>query len=74
MRLCLLAFCLFSRHISQLQENRCVIFEVRVVLKTLVSLMGHLEPCSARRVLIDLLHASESILIALVTSHPVALR
>ena len=42
---------MFSRHISRtqsLQENRLIHFEVRVVLKPLVSLIGHFVACSAR--------------------------
>ena len=42
---------LSSRHISRtqsFQENCPFIFQVRVVLKTLVSLMGRLVACSAR--------------------------
>ena len=42
---------MFSRHISRtqsFQENRLIIFQVRVVLKPLVSLIGHLIACSAR--------------------------
>ena len=44
-------FRLFSRHISRtqsFQEYRHFLFQVRVVLNTLVSLMGRLEPCNAR--------------------------
>ena len=50
--LCLeVSWCDYMRHISRtqsFQENRPFIFQVRVVLKTLVSLMGLLEPCSVR--------------------------
>ena len=44
-------FRLFSRHISRtqsFQENRHFKFQVFIVLKTLVSLIGRLQPCSAR--------------------------
>ena len=44
-------FRLFSWHISRtqsFQENRLTVFHVRVVLKQLVSLIGHLVACSAR--------------------------
>ena len=47
----LMLFRLFSRHISRtqsFQEYRHFLFQVRVVLNTLVSLMGRLEPCNAR--------------------------
>ena len=51
-RLCILVFGLFSRHISQtqsFQENHpFIIFQARVVLKPLVSLIGSLVACSAR--------------------------
>ena len=52
--LCNYAYCLFrlfSRHIYQtqsFQENRPFYFQVHIVLKTLVSLMGRLVACSAR--------------------------
>ena len=44
-------FRLFSWHISRtqsFQENHRFVFQVRVVLKTLVSLIGRLVACSAR--------------------------
>ena len=44
-------FRLFSRHISRtqsFQENRPFIFQARVALKPLVSLIGRLVTCSAR--------------------------
>ena len=38
----------FSLSNAVVSGNRIIIFQVRAVLKTLVSLIGHLEPCSAR--------------------------
>ena len=49
--LCILAFCLFSRHISRtqsFQENRHIRFLALVALKLLVSLISRLVACSAR--------------------------
>ena len=44
-------FASFSRHISRtqsFQENGLIDFQVRVVLKPFISLIGHLVACSAR--------------------------
>ena len=49
--LCILAFRLFSRHISRtqsFQQNRSILFLALVALKLLVSLISRLVACSAR--------------------------